>query len=273
MILALFELLAAVPLLTLLLVTLTTWLVRRRPGRVRHAWLVGIIALLVAADEVEELPLPEPTPGGAGGQALSERHTVEFGVGGGQFQTCAGVRQYGDLGATYRYTTPISAQTNLTVSGGGYAAFSGIANEPGVTPSGAVRGSVGLEHRWAGGSVGVIAGAPMREDTITGTPVLPTATLRIGPRDMFFVDANLFDVSPAPLPGPLLELGVGIAFPRYGNQWEPLRLRGGVSGMGVFLSPTLPVGEIGNLDITGAYGDPNTWGVSARMRLHFAGQP
>lgn len=269
MILALFQLFAAVPVVTVLLVVVGTWLLRRRAGRPRHAWIVGIGTLLVAADaaeEVEPLPLPEPKPWLSGGTAIPARHTVEFGGGGGQFQTCAGPRTYADVGAMYRYTTPISAQTNLTASAGSYGALSW------GTPSGGVRGSVGLEHRWIGGSVGVLAGALKREDTVDA-PVLPTATLRLGPRDMVFLDANLFDVSPAPLPGAVLELGGGVAFPKLGNRWEPFRVRAGMSLAGVYVAPTIPLWQVGNVDVIGAYGDPSTWGVSARIRLHFDAVP
>ena len=65
------------------------------------------------------------------------------------------------------------------------------------------------------------------------------------------------------------ELGGGLAFPAAGNRWEALRVRAGVCAQGVYVSPTLPIGDIGNLDVMGAYGDPDTWGVSARMRMHF----
>lgn len=269
MIYALFQLFAAVPVVTVLLVVVGTWLLRRRPGRLRHAWIVGIGTLLVAADaaeEIEPLPLPEPQPWLSGGRAVPARHTVEFGGGGGQFQTCAGPRSYADVGAMYRYTTPISAQTNLTASAGSYGALSW------GTPSGGVRGSVGLDHRWAGGSVGVLAGALSRADTVDAR-VMPTATLRLGPRDMFFLDASVLDISPAPLPGPIVEAGAGVAFPKLGNRWEPFRVRGGVSGSGVYLSPTIPLWDLGNIDVIGAYGDPSTWGVSARVRLHFDAAP
>jgi hypothetical protein len=266
---SLFALLAAVPLLTLGLTISGFWLLRRRQRRLRHAWLVGFVGLLVAADEVEELPLPEPSPIWHAGSATPAQHSVEIGGGGGAFQTCAGVRHYGDLGAMYRYSTPISDQTNLTVAAGGYGAYT-----PGYVDawSGAGRASVGLEHRWIGGAIGVMAGLPSRADTVASY-VLPTASLRIGPRDMVFVDANLFDANPTPLPGPMFEVGAGLAFPALGNKWEPLRFRAGVSGMGVYFAPTIPLGDLGNLELTGAYGDPATWGASARLKLHFAAVP
>ncbi len=262
-------------LLVLLLVPLATWLVRRRPGRIHRAWIVAVVPPLLAAEEVEgpPLPLPLPLPGSAPGVrsgAIPERHTVEIGVVGGHFMTCAGVHGYGDLGASYRYTKPISAQVNLTVTAGGYAALTGLVTEAAPALSGGVLGAVGLEHRWVGGSVGVLAGALTRAEDEAPSPVMPTATLRIGPRDVFFIDGSVLAVSPAPLPGPVFDVGAGIAFPRLGNQWEPLRIRAGLSGMGFFVSPTVPVGEIGNLDIKAAFGGPNDWGASAAMRVHFA---
>ncbi len=260
----LLQLFAAVPLATLGLVMVAAWLVRRRPGRLRHAWIVGFGALLVAADEVEELPLPDANPIPPGGEAIPARHTMEVGLGGGSFQTCAGPRTYGDVGAMYRYTTPISAQTNLTAAAGTYVAYSDEA-------SGGLRASVGLEHRWMGGSLGLMAGSLRREDTLE-SPVMPTASLRLGPRDMIFAEAGILDESPAPLPGPLMALGAGVAFPKLGNSWEPLRIRAGVSGMGAYLSPSFPIGEFGNVEIVGAYGDPATWGVSGVLRVHVAAE-
>lgn len=241
-----------IPLFTLLLVVGTTWLLRRRPGRLRPAWLVGAALLLVAADA------SDPVPADARGAS----HTVEGGFAGGSYQTCSGARNWGGAGAMYRYTTPISEQTDLTVAGG---AFGGA---DGTDPFFGGRGEIGLEHRWAGGALGVVGGA-LRRDGAFRPPVLPTGRLRLGPRDMVFLDGNLFAMGPTPIPGSLVEVGAGIAFPRLGNQWEPFRVRAGFSLSGFYLSPTVPLGDVGNLELSGAYGDPDTWGVSTLVRVHF----
>lgn len=260
MLTAILNLFAVIPTLTLLCVALAAWLVRRRPGRIRPVWLLAFAAALGGA---EALPLPEPQPDPwlSAGEASDAQHILEVGVGGGSYQTCGGARTYGNAGAMYRYSAPISAQTNVTVGLGSYVALDG------QTPSGGVRGSVGVEHRWAGASVGVVAGSLRRADTVEA-PALPTATLRLGPRDKVFLDASFLDQAPGPLPGPMLELGGGLAFPAAGNRWEPLRVRAGVGAQGVYVAPTLPIGEVGNLEVMGAYGDPDTWGVSARLRMH-----
>jgi hypothetical protein len=265
MLTALLHLLAVIPALTLLFVVLAAWLLRRRPGAMRPVWLVAFAGVLGGA---EALPLPEPAPDPwlSPGEASDAQHILEVGVGAGSYQTCGGVRTYGNAGAMYRYSAPISDQTNVTVGIGTYSALDG------QTPSGGMRGSIGLEHRWAGGSVGMVAGALRRTDTIEAA-VLPSATLRLGARDKIFVDASFLDQGPGPLPGPLLEVGGGLAFPAVGNRWEPLRVRAGVCAQGVYVAPTLPIGEVGNLDVMGAYGDADTWGVSARMRLHFDAAP
>ena len=263
----------------LLLVPFATWLVRRRPGPLHRGWLILLGVPLLAADAGETsqpdpgepLPLPNATSR-LPHAAIPERHTIEFGVGGGQFPSCAGVNHYADAGALYRYSKPISRETNLTVTGGAYGAVVGLLGNSKLHPSGGVRGSVGLDHHWVGGSVGLMAGALRREASGTNVPILPTATLRLGPRDSFFIDGNLFDVSPAPMPGPILEVAAGIAFPRLGNRWEPFRVRAGMSADGVFVSPTIPIADLGNLDVTAAYAGETNWGASARMRVHFAGK-
>ena len=271
MISALFQIFAAVPILTLALVVVTAWALRRRPGRVRHGWVVGFLALLVAADTAEELPLPDPDPepaeGGSPSPAVPRRHSIELGMGAGQFQTCSGARTYGDVGAMYRYTTPISRETNATAAGGGYLAY----QDGGTQVSGGGRASVGLEHRWAGGEVGLMFGALERESAL-GSVVVPTLEARLGPRDMFFVEAGLFTESPAPLPGPVAHGGVGFAFPALGNSWEPLVVRAGINGLGFYVAPTVPVGGLGNVEISVAYGDVSNWGASALLRLHLAAE-
>ena len=250
------QLLAGVPLVSLLVVVTTAWLLRRRPGRARPAWLVAFVAVLSAADAVDDLPLPaEP-------DARSASHTVEVGFAAGSYQTCAGPRTWGGGGAMYRYQKPVSAQTDLTLAAGAFVGADG------ADPFGGGRAEIGVEHRWAGGAVGVVAGSLHRESTLT-TPVLPTARLRLGPRDMVFADASVFAMGPTPIPGSLLEAGAGVAFPRLGNRWEPFQVRAGLSLSGIYLSPTIPLGQVGNLDLFGAYGDPDTWGVTTRVRVHF----
>lgn len=248
------RLLFTVPLLLVAGVVVATWLLRRRPGRLRPAWILGFGALLLAADPAGSPPLPgEPSPG--------PHHTIEAGFGAGGYQTCGGARTYAGMGAMYRYTTPISDQTDLVVGGGGYRVVDG------ADLTGGVRAEVGLEHRWIGGAVGGLAGRLSRTDTVDAR-VLPAARLRLGPRDVFFLEANLLDGDPMPLPGPWFEVGAGVAFPALGNRWEPLGVRAGLNAGGVYLAPSLPLGEAGNLEVMGAYGDPDTWGASARVRLH-----
>lgn len=258
MIYALFQILSVLPILTVAGAIVGVWLLRRRPGRLRPVWLLGFGTLLVAADATE-LPDP-PSPWGAG-EAMPAHHTIEGGFGGGSYQTCSGSRRYGLGGAMYSYTTPISQQTNVVVSGGLFGGIDGTAG------NGGGRASVGFEHRWIGGSIGAVGGYLHRE-SVLDAPILPTATLRLGPRDMVFLDASFADQSPGPIPGPIAELGAGIAFPKLGNSWEPLRIRAGLNMQGIYVAPSFPVGDIANVEVMGAYGDSATWGGSAVVRFH-----
>jgi hypothetical protein len=254
----LLQILATAPLIGVAAVFFVTWAIRRRPGRLRPAWLLGFGTLLVAADATEPLPWLDA------GTAAPAHHTLDVGMGGGSYQTCGGPRTYGDVGAMYRYETPISSQTSVAISAGAYG------GSDGGEYNGAGRLSLGLEHRWIGGGLGVVAGALHRESPL-GTPVLPTASLRLGPRDKIWIEGSFLDTSPAPLPGVGFTVGAGVAFPRLGNQWEPLAIRGGMSLQGAWLAPSFPVGENATLEVVGAYGDRSTWGATVRIRLRAPG--
>lgn len=258
MITALLQLLATAPILGVFTVFLAAWLLRRRQRGLRPAWLLGFGSVLVAADATEPVPWLDP------GTARPANHTLDVGMGGGSYQTCGGPRTYGDVGAMYRYETPISGQTDFTVSAGAYG------GNDGGDLNGAGRLSVGLEHRWIGGSVGAVGGLLQRENPI-GLPVYPTASLRLGPRDKIWIEGSFLDTSPAPLPGVGFSLGAGVAFPRLGNQWEPFTVRGGFSLQGAWLAPSFPVGENVSLEVLGAYGDQSTWGTAVRIRLRAPG--
>lgn len=256
MLLPLFALLSAVPLLTLAAGLVALWALRRRAGRLRPAWLLGVLLLSMGVDAPEEEPSWfDP------GAAPPAHHTIEAGLGVGSYQTCSGPHRYGQVGAMYRYTAPLGPHTAFTAAGGGYGAVDDDAL------AGAARGAVGLEHRWVGGEVGLIVGRLHHEAPLE-TPILPAASLRIGPRDIVFVDASVMDQSPGPLPGPFVEAGMGVALPSLGNAWEPFRLRAGISGAGFYLAPSFPVGEAANVELVGAYGDSHTWAATARVRLH-----
>lgn len=251
--------LALVPMASLWLVVVAAWLLRRQPGRVRPAWIVVPACLLVAADEV-------PLPGAPGGwnEALPGSHMVGGGFSAGSYQTCSGARQYSDAGLIYRYSTPISGETSLNVGGGLYGGLDG-----GEYLYGAGHAEGGIEHRWAAARIGFVAGGLMGQGAPLDTPVVPSAAVRLGPRDIAWLDAGMFDSTPAALPGELFRVGAGVAVRSVHNPWEPLAFRAGVASGGVYLGSSFPLGEVGAGDLLLAYGDPATWRFALNGRFYW----
>lgn len=251
--------LAVVPLATVFLVAFWVWLLRRQPGRARPLWIVLPAGALIAADAV-----PLPSSASDWEAALPGSHMVGGGFAAGSYQTCSGPRQYSDAGLMYRYSTPVSRETSLSAGGGVYGGLDGS-----EYLYGAVHASGGIEHRYAAGRIGVVAGGLMGQGEPLETPVLPTASVRLGPRDLVWAEAAVFESNPAALPGDYFHAGAGVAVRSVRNPWEPLAFRGGISSGGIYLGSSFPLGEVGAGDLLLAYGDSSTWRFALNGRFYW----
>lgn len=233
------------------------WSLAARRRHFRRAPLLAIASLsLVAA--ADEAPL--------------DHHTVGASVGGGRYmETCGGRRQYGSVGLHYAWT-----ETHGTHSSLGFSIDAAGGSDEDM-PFFLLRPVLRGETRWLGGGLGLSTGLLANNGSYFDTfqsglsrplGLMPTANLRLGPRDLFFVEARVMDARPSPLPNPYVVLALGIPIPSHGNDFERTTIRAGVSTAGFLLAPTIAFGEDWALDLSAAIGDEDTFDLSVGLRKH-----
>ncbi len=255
------------PLALCLFILGLAWSLAARGRRFRRAPLLAIATLSLVAS-ADQAPPARQRP---------DHHTVGASAGGGQYmETCGGPRQYGSAGLHYAWTDTRGPHSSLGLS---VDAAGGVDEE---MPFFMIRPAFRGESRWLGGGLGLSAGMLANNgeyfDTFqTGHSaplgLLPTAHLRLGPSDLFFVEGRFMDARPSPLPNPFVSLGLGFPIPSHGNPFERTTIRAGVSTSGFTLAPTIAFGEDWAIDLHGAIGDEHTYGFSVGLRKHLAARP
>lgn len=254
------------PLALCLLLLGLSWAVAARARRFQRAPLLvlGSFFLVAAADE---------TP--------PDHHTVGGSVGGGSYmEACGGVHRYGSGNLHYAWTDSLGPHSSVGFSvdaGGGLEAEVRSAEDP--VPFFVLRPAARAESRWIGGGLGLAVGALARNGTYTDSfrmqtevplGLLPLAHLRLGPRDLFFVEGRLMDARPTPVPNPFLSFALGFPINRLHNGFEPTTVRLGIGSAGFLVAPTFVFGEGWAVDLSAAVGDEHTYDMSLGLRRHLA---
>lgn len=265
------------PLALYLLILGLAWSFAARARRFRRLPLLALasISLVAAADP----PPPDARPPGAAGY-----HTVGGSTAGGSYmEVCGGVHQYGSGALHYAWTDPLGPHSSVGFSidaGGGVDRELGSAED--ITPFFVLRPAARADSRWLGGGLGVAVGALARNGAYTDTfatqsrmplGLLPLAQLRIGPRDLFFIEGRFMDARPSPLPNPIVTAALGFPINSLHNGYEATTIRLGVGSAGFLVAPTLVFGDGWALDLSGAVGDEHTYDLSIGLRKHLATRP
>ncbi|GAI97967.1 unnamed protein product [marine sediment metagenome] len=93
--------------------------------------------------------------------------------------------------------------------------------------------------------------------------LFPQLDLRLGPYDIFFVEAQLADHFPGSWPATVFKLGIGTGF----ELKDGTSLRFGISDAGFYLNPYIPIENGLVVDPFFSYGDKSTYQIG--LRLHY----
>jgi hypothetical protein len=237
---------------------------RTFPGLAAAALLIPPIApgtLNTSADTLSEYPYSYYT---AGGGAMT----------GAYAETCGPLHRYTVGGASMGYTHVTGPNTRYSVRGQLFAGTDRVERglyedgfQPGRSESSTILGLSAMGQYDAPflgvGLGGVVGKLVLDGDTQS---LLPSASLRIGRLDRFFVEGRIFSHEPAPVPGPGLKLGAGFAIDPRGST-----VRFGVSDAGVFGGANIVTRGGFEIDPFVAYGDEDVYqiGLAARQRFGF----
>lgn len=233
----------------------------RHRSRAGAGFLLAATTVMCGADYSEE-PLPVDSV------------TIGVGTAGGRYQEiCGPSRRYvgGAVSAEYRRTVARDLEITGSLQAGGAADTALEPNDVRVTRLGfSVQPLVGFDHRYFALALGAHFG---RFNPETESAVVPSGRVRIGARDLFFVDASLADDFAGPFPGMIARVGLGFGLPPVfePGAWNHPILRLGVSSTGLVGAAEIGVGRQFRIDALVAYGDRNysrgSIGLKWRPRL------
>jgi prolipoprotein diacylglyceryltransferase len=261
-------------------------LLARRPAAAGALGSAAIVAL--AADDPRQGPPYGDLPTHDAG-AIPE-WTVEVGGMGGEYvQTCGGPHRYTAGGVGVSYREPLGPDADWSA---GVQFASGVDDGPAeVDETGEVVGDgrdrlwmamprAELETRWIGAGLGFTFGqlrfdggaAGMQLSRNSTIGILPGGKLRLGPRDLVWVEGRVWFHDPAPSPSPVIEVGVGVALERtLPSHWSTVRF--GIADSGFFVSPTLPLKNGLEIEPFASVGDLDTWQLALNVRFHLGAVP
>ena len=127
---------------------------------------------------------------------------------------------------------------------------------------------MGIDHRWFGVGLGGVAGALMGRGNFSDQPILPSASLRLGPRDILYAEAMFLQHGSGPFPGVFARAGLVGTGRRWGTEYQPLQIAFGVSTNGFYIAPRIGFAKHFAAEIFGAYGDTEHWEASVRLRAY-----
>lgn len=205
--------------------------------------------------------------------------TLVVGVGssvGGYREVCGGAHRYAGGAVTAEYRRRVDDHLELTTS---LQVASAVDSERVVAEVGTetireagvtVQPLVGFDQRYFALSLGAHMGRFAQG--VDGW-IVPSGRIRIGPRNLFFVDSALADDFANPLPGGVFRLGVGFGLPPLSEvgRWNHPVLRLGVGTSGLYGGAEVGIGRRLRVDALVAYADEETWrgsiGLKWRPRL------
>lgn len=206
--------------------------------------------------------------------------TVGGGAAGGRYvETCGPARHFQTAAVEAEYRHPITPSLEFTaevqLSQG--LDVEDVPSEPVIDPSWrrtqlsiGLRPMLGLDSPYLGGAVGITLG-PLVLDGDQGF-AFPAARLRVGPRSLAFLDGAINDSLMGSLPAGWLQITAGVGLPpKLDAAWNHPILQVGIADTGFLAATAVPLGEHGQLEAIGTYGDTNTWRMGLGMRWRFGG--
>jgi prolipoprotein diacylglyceryltransferase len=180
--------------------------------------------------------------------------------------TCGGVYDNRSFGGTLGYTRVTGPDAALGIHGQAFSGSEGRvqdANQPGDQRrdpryGAGIRGQ--LDRRGYGIGVGMLAGQ-LTAGEYAEREVVPTGRLRVGTLSGLHFDGRIMDHEPAPLPAPVIQLGVGYGIGETGSA-----IRAGVSDAGLFGGGRLVTAGGFELEPFFGYAGPDTYQFSLALR-------
>jgi prolipoprotein diacylglyceryltransferase len=190
------------------------------------------------------------------------------GATGSYVESCGGRRRYTMGGASLGYTRVVSPDTRYSFDGAIFGGRDELASRdnPGNQDDHTLAGlSVfgQIDAGWVGFGLGGMAGRMVLDGEVT-EPVLPSAMLRLGRADGFFLDGRVLRRLPAALPAPAIQLGLGAAVSETGST-----ARLGFSDAGFFVAGNLVTPQGLEFDPFVAVGDSETYYLGLTVRQRF----
>lgn len=195
--------------------------------------VVGILAIQALDTTAQRLPYT------TFGAAASTGSYVE---------SCGGAHRATVMGGSVTRTLPVGTDswTDLRVYG-----FGGTDRDDHARVGiGGVGGSVAVDTRWVGAGIGLLAGNLVVDGL--PEPVFPTAHLRLGRLDRFYLEGRLAEHEPVGIPLPGITVGAGFGVGDGG------RLGAGVSMAGFYLTGLIPAERWG-FEPFAAWGSTENW--------------
>ncbi len=196
------------------------------------------------------------------------RHFVTAGASAmrGQYvESCGGAHRYAMGGASVAYTTIPSPNVEWSAKAQVFTGSDESADTlapPAISVAGAgvlLRG----RYKWVGGTIGVLGGNLYYDGE--SASILPILGVRLGPPE-FYAEGRFADFEPAPVPTPMLQLGIGTRISPQGSE-----LRFGVSPVGAYANALMVLGAW-EIEPGLALGeeDSHLFGIAVRRRIGLA---